>query len=98
MPEHELSLFINHPALSVHTWTLLSVAGILKAHAFVAMITLRAGTQVASLGAPTGHPLVAGVGVAQVHHDLEKEWEGKVRWWESDREEVGERETGSGSG
>ena len=73
------------------------MAGVLKAHAFIAMVTLRAGTQVPSLGAPTGHPLVAGVGVAQIHHGLEKEG-GEVRRRENGREQVGERETGSGTG
>lgn len=48
------------------TWTVLTNAGILEAHALVTIETLRAGTHVSALCAVAGYPLLAGVGIAKI--------------------------------
>ena len=47
------------------------MTGVLKACALVTIVTLGAGTHVPPLGALTGHPRLAWVGIAQIHHHLE---------------------------
>lgn len=44
---------------------------VLKARALITIVTLGAGTRVPPVGTLTGHPLLAWVGIAQIHHHLE---------------------------